>query len=274
MQRYSYSVKRFSSSKYSPRDYERANREDFEYDIDTARRGRENQELDEEAERIRWRSDLKKYKSRKGKTAAILGGPGGIAGKWVGDKVADAADKAGKTDEEIKDAGNVAGTIAGIGAGVAAGYGINKAVGVSAQETINKANKELDHLEGYKKDIHKYTKMTKQEKANLTHEINRQNQIIKANTRRANVGKYAMPVLGVVGAIGAAKAINDSLGDRLSKRKAADSEYRRKAESHDKWNDFKDKASSGLKKTGRYLKSIVTEDYRKDNKKGGNKKED
>ena len=261
-----YSIKRFSSH-YSPRDYERSNREDFERDIDTARRGRENQELDEEAKRIRWRSDLKKYKSDKGKGAAILSGPGGIAGKWVGEKVADAADKADKTDEEIKDAANIAGTLAGVGAGIAAGYGINKAIGISAQETINKANNELAHLDKYKHDIHKYTKMTRQEKMNLANEINRQNRIIKANTKRANIGKYAMPVLGVVGAIGAAKAINDNLGDRLAKRKAADSEYRRKSETHDNWNDFKDKASKSLKKTGRYLKNIVK---RKDNVKESN----
>ena len=135
------------------------------------------------------------------------------------------------------------------------------------------ASKELAHLEKYRHDIPKYTRMTKQEKANLANEINRQSRRLKVSTRTANVGKYAMPVLGIVGAVGAAKAINDSLGERLSKRSAADSEYRKKAEAHDKWNDFKDKASSSLKKTSRYIKSLITEDYRKDKKKGSDKNE-
>ena len=267
-----YIIKRFSSV-YSPKKYENASREEFEYDIDSARRGRENQELDEEADRVRWRSDLKKHESRKGTGAAVLGGPGGIAGKWVGERAAEAADKAGKDDDDIKSVGNAAGVIAGVGAGLAAGYGINKAVGIPAQDTIAKARKELDHLESYKHDIPKYTKMTKQEKANLTHEINRQNQIIRANSRKASVGKYAMPVLGVIGAVGAAKAISNSLEDRLSRRRAIDSEHRKKAESKERWDDFKEKAGNSLKKTGRYLKSIVTEDYRKDKKKGSDKNE-
>ena len=95
-----YSIKRFSSP-YS-KDYENKTTGEYLDDIDSARRGKEIQALDEEADRIRWRSSLDKQESRKGTGAAILGGPGGIAGKWVGDKVANIADEAGKDDEDIK----------------------------------------------------------------------------------------------------------------------------------------------------------------------------
>ena len=251
-----YVIKRFSSSYYSPRKYENTDREDFEHDIDAARRGRENQALDEEADLVRWRSSLKKHRSSKGKTAAVLGGPGGIAGKWVGDTVAEAADAAGKTDEEIKEAGNVAATIAGAGAGIAAGYGI-KHLMTPAEANIAEATKELKHLENYRHDIPKFTKMSKAEKANITEGIKRQQAIIKANTRKAQAGRYAMPVLGAVGAIGAAKAINDSLNDRLNRRRAIDSEMRRKAERGDRIDEFKDNLKKGVSEAASSIKRGV-----------------
>ena len=265
-----YSIKRFSSP-YS-KDYENKTTGEYLDEIDSARRGKEIQSLDEEAERIRWRSSLDKYDSRKGSGAAILGGPGGIAGKWVGDKVADVADKAGKSDDDIKDISNAAGVVAGIGAGIGAGYAIKRGVGDSADATIKKATEELNHFEKYRKDVPKYNKMSKAEKTQITQEINRRNQIIRNAQKRSNIGKYAMPVLGAVGAIAAAKAVNDSVSDRLDRRKAIDSENRRKKESQERWDNFKNKAAEGLRNTGRYVKSIVTGDYRKDKK--SKKKED
>ena len=256
-----YSIKRFSSS-YSPKKYENADREEFEDDIDLARRGRENQALDEEAERIRWRSSLKKHNSRKGKTTAILGGPGGIAGKWVGDRVAESADESGKNDDEIKSAGNIAGAIAGVGAGIGAGYIIKKGIGDSADAAISAANKEVAHLEKYRHDIPAYTKMSAAEKKNITEGLRRNKAIIAANRRRSAIGKYAMPVLGIAGAAAAAKAVSDSLDDRLARRKAIDSENKRKAVLKEEWDSFKDKASRKLKRAGKYIKSAAKEDYR------------
>jgi hypothetical protein len=251
-----YIIKRFSSSYYSPRKYENTDREEFEYDLDSARRGRENLAIDEEADLIRWRSSLKKHKSSKGKTAAALGGPGGLAGKWVGDTVAEAADAAGKTDEEIKEASNAAATIAGAGAGIAAGYGI-KHLMTPAEANIAEATKELKHLESYRHDIPKFTKMSKAEKANITEGIKRQQAIIRANTRKAQVGRYAMPVLGAVGAIGAAKAINDSLNDRLNKRRAIDPKMRRKGERRDRIDEFKDNVKGGVSSAASSIKRGV-----------------
>lgn len=247
-----YNVKRFSSY-YSPRKYENSDRSEYEDQIDSARRGKENQELDEEAERIRWRSSLKKHDSKKGKTAAILGGPGGLAGKWVGERVAEAADEGGKTDDEIKSAGNIAGTLAGLGAGIGAGYAIKRGIGDSAQETINAAKKELAHFENYRHDNAKYTKMSAQEKKNLNESMRRQQHIIKANQRKASMGKYAMPVLGIVGAVGAAKAISSSLDDRLSRRKAIDSENRRKAEIRDDLAAIGDGIKKGVASVGKSI---------------------
>ena len=258
-----YSIKRFSSY-YSPRKYENSDRSEYDDQIDSARRGRENQELDEEAERIRWRSSLKKYDSKKGKVAAVLGGPGGLAGKWVGDRVAEMADDAGKTDDEIESAGNVSGTLAGLGAGIGAGYAIKRGIGDNAQETINAAKKELAHFENYRHDNAKYTKMSAQEKKNLNESIKRQQNIIKANQRKASIGKYSMPVLGAIGAVTAAKAISSGLSDRLSRRKAVDSENKKKSEFRDSLDDLKGSVSRKLKKAGKYLKSSITEDYRKE----------
>lgn len=269
MQMY-YSIKRFSSY-YSPRKYERSDRFEYEDQIDSARRGKENQELDEEAERIRWRSSLKKYDSRKGKTAAILGGPGGLAGKWVGDRVAEVADESGKTDDEIKSAGNVAGTIAGLGAGIGAGYAIKRGIGDNAQETINAAKKELAHFENYRHDNAKFTKMSAQEKRNLNESIKRQQNIIRANQRKASIGKYAMPVLGAVGAVAAAKAVSSSLEDRLGRRKAVDSENRRKAEIRDDLAAIGEGIKKGVSSVGRSISKGVK---RLKNKKKDNQEED
>ena len=262
-----YRIKRFSSY-YSPRKYENSDRSEYENQIDSARRGRENQELDEEAERIRWRSSLKKYDSKKGKTAAVLGGPGGIAGKWVGDRVAEVADDAGKTDDEIRSAGNVAGMIAGLGAGIGAGYAIKRGVGDNAQETINAAKKELAHFENYRHDNAKFTKMSAQEKRNLNESIKRQQNIIRANQRKASIGKYAMPVLG---AVAAAKAVSNSLEDRLSRRKAIDSENRRKAEIRDDIAAIGDGIKRGVVSVGQSISRGVK---RLKNKKKNNHKED
>lgn len=264
-----YSIKRFSSY-YSPRKYENSDRSEYENQIDSARRGRENQELDEEAERIRWRSSLKKYDSKKGKTAAVLGGPGGLAGKWVGDRVAEMADDAGKTDDEIRSAGNVAGTLAGLGAGIGAGYAIKRGVGDNAQETINAAKKELAHFENYRHDNAKFTKMSAQEKRNLNESIKRQQNIIRANQRKASIGKYAMPVLGAVGAVAAAKAVSNSLEDRLSRRKAIDSENRRKAEIRDDIAAIGDGIKRGVVSVGQSISKGVK---RLKNKKKNNHEE-
>lgn len=264
-----YSIKRFSSY-YSPRKYENSDRSEYENQIDSARRGRENQELDEEAERIRWRSSLKKYDSKKGKTAAVLGGPGGLAGKWVGDRVAEMADDAGKTDDEIRSAGNVAGTLAGLGAGIGAGYAIKRGVGDNAQETINAAKKELAHFENYRHDNAKFTKMSAQEKRNLNESIKRQQNIIRANQRKASIGKYAMPVLGAVGAVAAAKAVSNSLEDRLGRRKAVDSENRRKAEIRDDLAAIGDGIKRGVVSVGQSISKGVK---RLKNKKKNNHEE-
>ena len=265
-----YSVKRFSSP-YS-KDYEDKDPEEYLDDIERARHGREVQELDEEADRVRWRSSLKKRKSRKGGGAAILGGPGGIAGKWVGDRVAEVADDAGKSDEKIKSISSAAGIISGIGAGVAAGYALKRGIGNPADSVINKATKELDHFEKYRNDVVKFNKMSKKEQNQVNQEIAKRNQVIKNAQRRSNIGRYAMPVLGVVGAIGAAKAVSDSVSDRLSRRKAIDDAARDKKERIDQWEDFKGKAKNKIKRAGRYIKDIVTEDYRKEDKNSHEKK--
>lgn len=253
-----YSIKRFSSN-YSPRKYENAERLEYEDQIDSARRGKENQALDEEAERIRWRSSLKKYKSKSGDSVALLGGPGGLAGKWVGERVAEAADDSGQTDDEIKSAGNTAGTVAGLAAGIGAGYAIKKGLGDSADAAINSASKEIAHLEKYRHDVPKFTKMSAAEKKNITEGIKRNKAIIKANQKRAVVGKYAMPVLGVVGAAAAAKAISNSLDDRLAHRKAVDSENRKKAERKDRFDEFKDNFKAGVKRVISRKKKSVEE---------------
>lgn len=257
-----YSIKRFSSP-YS-KDYENKRSEDYLEDIDKAKLGREIQALDEEADRVRWRSDLKKHKSRRGSGASVLGGPGGVAGKWVGDKVAEIADSSGQSDEEIQNVSDIAGTLTGLGAGLGAGYIVKKGLGEPADKAIDKAAKEIQHFEDYRKDVHKFKKLDKGQKAHITNEINKRQQLIRNAQRNSQIGRYAMPALGVLGALGAAKAVNDSVSERLSRRKAIDSENRRKKENQDQWQDFKRKAVKGLKKTGRYVKSIVTEDYRKD----------
>ena len=82
----------------------------------------------------------------------------------------------------------------------------------------------------------------------------------------------AHAVLGVVGAIGAAKAVSDSVSDRLSRRKAIDDAARDKKERIDQWEDFKGKAKNKIKRAGRYIKDIVTEDYRKEDKNSHEKK--
>ena len=252
-----YLIKRFSSPSPYSKDYENKTSGEFLEDIDSARKGKEIQALDEEANRIRWRSSLDKYESREGTTPAVMGGPGGIAGKWVGDKTADILDKAGKSDDDIKNVSNSVGVIAGIGAGLGSGYVIKRGVGDSADKVIKKAAEELSHFENYKKDVPAYSKMSRSEKALINQEISKRNNLIKSASKRSAVGKYAMPVLGIVGALGAAKAVNDSVSERLARRKAIDSENRSKKETIDKWNDFKHKASDGIKETGRLVKRVI-----------------
>lgn len=259
-----YAIKRFSSP--WSKDYEDKRSEDYLEEIDSARRGREIQALDEEADRIRWRSSLKKHESRKGSAASVIGGPGAMAGKWVGDKAAEIADEAGQSDDEIKNTANIAGTLTGIAGGLGAGYVLKRGMGDPADAAIEKAQKELQHFENYRKDVPKYNKMGKAEKAQITQEINRRNQIIRNAQRKSAVGRYAMPALGILGALGAAKAVNDSVSDRLARRKAIDSENRKKKEAKDEWQDFKRKAVKGLKKTGRYIKNVVTGDHKEDKK--------
>lgn len=250
-----YSIKRFSSP-YS-KDYENKRSEEYIEDIDRARRGREIQALDEEADRVRWRSSLKKHESRRGNTAALLGGPGGLAGKWIGDKAAEVADEDGRTDDEIKQLSGVVGTATGLAAGLAVGHGLNKGVGVPAAERIKLAEKEKKGLEALKLDVNKYNKLNKSQKLHIANEIKARNQIIQASTRRAQVGKYAMPVLGIVGAVGAAKAVNDSVSERLARRKAIDSENRKKKERQDDWREFGENIKKGISNTGKSVKKAI-----------------
>lgn len=255
-----YSIKRFS--KYS-KDYEDRNREEFLEDIDYARKGKELKELDDTADRIRWRSDLKDYESNKGKGAAVLGGPGGIVGRVSGNVAANILDGADMSDEDISRHSKSIGTIVGIGAGIGTGYGIHKTLGANAEQTLKDAKADLAHFEKYKKDVPKYHKMSQAEKTQITQEINRSRQVIRNSQRRVAAGKYAMPVLGIVGALGAASAVEKSVSDRLAKRRAMDTEARHKKEKQERWDNFKHRTAEGLKKTGRYIKDIVTEDYRK-----------
>jgi hypothetical protein len=249
-----YSIKRFSSnpSPYSE-DYENRSHEEFLEDIDSARRGKELQELDEEADRIRWRSNLSEHKSNKGKVAAFLGGPGGVMGKVAGDTAAEILDKSGSTDESIKKNSNIIGAIAGVASGLGIGYAVKRSIGDGPENEIKAIKSDLAHFEGYKKDVSAYAKMSQKEKLHLANEINARNQALKRAQRVSRVGKYAMPVLGIAGAIGAAKAVDSALTDRLARRKAIDQDLKKKKQISNEWKDFK-----------RNLKSVITEDYRND----------
>ena len=95
--------------------------------------------------------------------------------------------------------------------------------------------------------------MSQKEKLHLANEINARNQALKRAQRVSRVGKYAMPVLGIAGAIGAAKAVDSALTDRLARRKAIDQDLKKKKQISNEWKEFK-----------RNLKSVITEDYRND----------